>query len=281
VAINSGVCRESSKAAKKYLGLVNDAVFFMPDTRDRIEKLLAAHFGHQQLAKSAGHEIETKAVEFGNPPNTRTFRRAYFDGGHFPVQACLYVEHRARLYIMKALVDYWLAKQRGQIVERVKNVILLRGKVLAYQQIGITNAMERGLDKLSTARSFRLFPVFWQVFLWSWGGYLLNDNRGEEYAQLERETGVPVDEIDLALSAFDQIFPLRSGWFRDVEEGRRSVVILMPPAIRGLGAHRRRIAAGAEQFSDLAYHDLVKRSLINENNDLARLLDCSDQDLIA
>ena len=24
-------------------------------------------------------------------------------------------------------------------------------------------------EELSAAKSFKLFPVFWQVFLWSWG----------------------------------------------------------------------------------------------------------------
>src|SRR5258708_6186967 len=49
VAIRAGLCPESAKAAKKYLTLVNDAVFFLPDMRDRVEKLLATHFEHQQL----------------------------------------------------------------------------------------------------------------------------------------------------------------------------------------------------------------------------------------
>jgi hypothetical protein len=167
VAIDAGVCPETAKAAKRYLSLVNDAVFFIPDVRDRIDKLLESHFNHQQLARTAGHEIETKKVEFGDPPDSKAFRRAYFDGKHFPVQACLYVEHRARLYIMKALVDYWLAVQRGELKDRPRSVLLINGKVVTQQQFGISNAMEKALTRLSAAKSFRLFPVFWQTFLWS------------------------------------------------------------------------------------------------------------------
>lgn len=280
VAIGSGLCPECAKAAKKYLALVNDAVFFIPDVRDRIDKLLATHFDHQKLGKSAAHEIETKAVEFGNPPNSKTFRHAYFDGKHFPVQACMYVEHRARVYILKALVDYWLAKQRGELAERKKNVLLVGSKVVAQQQVGISNAMENGLAKLSAAKSFRQLPVFWQTFLWSWGGFLIKAELAEEYTQLERETGVPVAEIPLALTAFDEIFPIPGGWFRDVEEGGSRVLILMPPVIRGLGAHRRRIGKGLENFDKSNYGAATKFRMQTDNNAVAHLLDCDEKELI-
>jgi hypothetical protein len=279
-AIDRGGCPESAKAAKRYLRLVNDAVFFLPDVRDRIEKLLETHFAHQMLGRSAGLELETKKVELGNPPNTATFRRALFEGKHFPVQACLYIEHRARLYIMKALVDYWLAKQRGQLADRTKK-ILLGGKVIYQQAPGISNAMENALSKLSVAKSFRLFPAFWQTFLWSWGGFLLKDHLEDEYAQLARETGVPVDEIPLALTAFDEIFPINGGWLRDANDGGRRVLILMPAAMRGIGAHRRRITAGEKEFRELELKDEVKMELARDNGAAATLLDGNEQDLTA
>jgi hypothetical protein len=279
VAITSGACPESAKATKKYLTLVNDAVFFIPDMRYRIEKLIETHFGHQQLARSAGYEIESKKVEFHNPPSTRTFARAYFDGLYFPVQACLYVEHRARLYIMKALVDYWIAKQRGELGERRKNVLSIGGKVIASQPVGITNAMEKGLATLSAAKSFQLFPIFWQTLLWSWGGFILNEYRDEEFAQLERETGVPAAEMPIALSAFDEIFPVRGGWFRNVDEGHRSVLILMPAAMRGLGAHRRKLSRAVKDFGDRKCAEPTKAALVNDNNALANLLDCEEKKL--
>ena len=280
VAIVAGLCPESAKAAKKYLTLVNDAVFFLPDMRDRIEKLLATHFEHQQLGKSAGYEIETKKVEFGNPPSTRTFARALFDGNHFPVQACLYVEHRARLYIMKALVDYWLAKERGGVAERRKNVLLLGAKVLSSQPVGISNAMEKGLAKLSASKHFRLFPVLWQTFLWTWGGFLLNRRLDDEFAQLERESGVPKNEIPIALDAFDEILPIRGGWFRNVNEGDFRVLILMPAVMRGMGAHRRKVMNGVKDYQDLDCGEGTKAAMVSDNNSLARLLDCAENDLV-
>ena len=61
-----------------------------------------------------------------------------------------------------------------------------------------------------------MFPLFWQVFLWSWGGFLLTDCVDEQYEKLSQETGVPIAEIPLALQAFDKLFPTPGGWFREL-----------------------------------------------------------------
>lgn len=280
VAIGLSVCPESAKAAKEYLRLVNDAVFFIPDMRDRIEKLLTAHFGHQQLGRSAAYERETGKVEFAKPPETRTFKRAYFWGEHFPIQACLYVEHRARLYILKALVDYWLARQRGEIEERRTGIVRVRNKLILPLPSQLTTAMQSGLEKLSASKSFRLFPVFWQVFLWGWGGFLIKDDEDEEYAQLAEESGIPVKEVALALTTFDEIFPTPGGWFREPDGDARRVLILMPAAMRGVGAHRRRVSKGVEHYEDLKFGGITASRMAGDNNALARLLDCMEADLV-
>jgi hypothetical protein len=125
-AIRRKVCPESAKAAKNYHQLINDAVFFIPDVRDRVGELLSAHLEHQELGASAAYEIETGKIEFAGPPQTATFKKAYFHGGYFPIQACLYLAHRARLYVLKAVVDYWLARERGEI----KKTTLKLGQML-------------------------------------------------------------------------------------------------------------------------------------------------------
>jgi hypothetical protein len=280
VSIDLNVCRESAKAAKEYLYLVNDAVFFIPDMRDRIEKLLSAHFGHQQLGRSAAYERETGNVEFGKPPETRTFKRAYFWGECFPIQACLYVEHRARLYIMKALVEYWLARERGAIEERKRGVVKIGDRLFISAPAQLTKAMESGIQKLSSSKSFRLFPVFWQVFLWNWGGFLLKDRLDEEYAQLEKETGVPVNEIPVALTAFDEVFPIPNGWFREPPDDVRRVLILMPAPMRGIGAYRRLRRKGVEQYRELACGESTAWRMAGDHNAVVRLLDCPEVDLV-
>jgi hypothetical protein len=279
MAVSLAVCPESAKAAKEYLTLVNDAVFFIPDVRDRIEKLLSTHLGHQQLGSSAAFECETGKVEFSSPPETRTFRRALFGGEHFPVQTCLYVEHRARLYILKALVDYWLGRERGELEPRRAGIIKIGDTVILSAPPGLTTAMEAGVKRLSVAKSFRLFPVFWQVFLWSWGGFLLKDRLDEEYGLLEKETGVPVEEIPVALRAFDEIFPIGNGWFREPKGEVRRVLILMPAAMRGIGAYRRLATSGVEHYKDMKCEPTTVGRMAGDHNAVARLLDCAEAEL--
>ena len=183
--------------------------------------------GTGELAASAAYEIQTGNVNFDGPPPTGSLQKGLRLGEHFPIQACLYVEHRARLYIIKSLVDYWLAKQRGELEARQNGVLKVGGKVVWTAPDALTSAMTASLDELSAAKSFRLFPVFWQVFLWSWGGFLTLEDCIREFAALEEETRVPVAEIPIALSVFDRIFPITNGWFRELD--LRKVLILTPP----------------------------------------------------
>ena len=266
----------TAKAAKEYHQLINDAVFFVPDVRDRITDLLSAHLTHQQLGRTCAHEIETGTLDFDTPPESATFNAALYQGRRFPVQACFYLAHRARLYILKALVDFWLARDRGDIEEKT---VSFGAMLLDATTQDLSLAMVRGIKALSAAKSFRFFGIFWQVFLWSWGGFLLNDRLDEEYAMLAAETGVPVEEIPLALSAFDLLFPVPNGWFRTPKNDSRTVLMLMPAAMRGIGAHRRRVHANAETFSALGYKDSTGWRMTGDSNALHRLLTCEDKDL--
>jgi hypothetical protein len=276
-AISQRMYVESAKAAKKYHHLINDAIFFLPDVRDRVGELLSAHFEHQELAATAAFEFETGKLEFDGPPWTTTFRHAYYGGRHFPIQACLYLAHRARLSVLKSVVDYWLARERGDI----KKTSLRVGKSLIDLTSGqLTPAMGSGIEELSTAKSFRMFPVFWQVFLWSWGGFLLKDRLEEEYEELSHETGVPVSEIPFALSAFDKMFPTPNGWFREPSRDSRKVLILMPPALRGIGAFRRRMRRALENYEDLGCGDETASRMLMDHNTGARLLDCPHASLV-
>jgi hypothetical protein len=230
----------------------------VPQVDQRIQKLLAAHFDHPQLARSAAYECETGKVDFHTPPSTETFSKALYYGAHFPVQSCMYLKHRARLYILKALIDYWLAVERGQIKEPVEANPFLKGaKLIIPPPPLLSQAMKNALRELSTAKNFRLFPVFWQVFLFSWGGFLLKDKIDEEYAELERETAVPVSEIPVALSAFDKIFPINGEWFKKVKADSRRFVMLMPAALRGIGAYRRMIRRGVERYQGKTIEKIV------------------------
>lgn len=126
-----------------------------------------------------------------------------------------------------------------------------------------------------------MFPAFWQTFLWTWGGFVLKDRLDKEYAILSAETDVPVDEIPIALSAFDLLFPVGDkGWFREAWNHQRKIVMMMPAGMRGIGAARRRAIYDAKDYVALGFKDYTTNDLIRDNNVVVRILDCKDGELI-
>lgn len=268
-AVRRGVCVESAKAAKKYHHLINNAVFFIPEPHNRIDALMKAHLEHKELGATAAYEIETGKLQLKDTPDTDTFKAAYYYGKHFPVQACLYLAYRARLYILKALVDFWLTKSKED--PRIIRVLM---------HVGLTQAMIDAMEKLRGLTSFKQLPVFWQVFLWSWGGFLLTDRLEAEYAQLAKETGVPIGEIPLALQAFDLLFPTGGGWFRQPNNDSRKVLMLMPAAMRGIGAYRRLTMNNVEEYPELGYSNATAGRMSADNNVGVRLLETEVEKLV-
>ena len=108
--------------------------------------------------------------------------------------------------------------------------------------------------------------------MWTWGGFVLTDRQDAEYERLAQETGVPVNEIPVALSAFDKLFPVDGGWFRVPGGSQRRVLMMMPAAMRGIGAFRRLLMNNVTEYKDLGYTDRTTSHLAQDNNAGATLL---------
>jgi len=276
--IKRGICPKSGEQAKEYRRLVNDAVFFEPDVRSRFGSLISAHFQHRMLAKTAAAETEGQGANFDDPPSTETFKRALYYGHHLPVQACFYLTHRARLYVLKTAVDYWAAREAGQLPRKT---VIIGGTEFAWSDAELTRAFSAAVENLCGYSWFPLLPVFWQTFLWAWGGFLLRDRLDQEYAALSAQTGIPEEAIPTALTAFDRFFPIAEagGWFRDVTGEQRRTLKQMPAAMRGIGAHQRRLLFGVEQYSELGFTDWTTNRLTTDNNTVVRLLEGDEEEL--
>jgi hypothetical protein len=83
---------------------------------------------------------------------------------------------------------------------------------------------------------FPLLPTFWQVFLWGWGGFLIEDFYEQKRAELSSQTGVPEAAVEDALNAFALFF---GNTFQLRSFDRRRILPLMPAAMRGVGAVQR------------------------------------------
>jgi hypothetical protein len=183
----------------------------------------------------------------------------------------------ARLYVLKAAVDLWLAREAGKIQ---KLAVRIADHEIDLGDAFLTNSFSTGIERFAKRQWFPLLPVFWQTFLWGWGGFLLTDRAAQEYALLAHQTGIPDSDVGGALEAFDVFFPTEGGWFHTPGGDSRRVLKQMPAAIRGLGAYHRCLLYKAEEYPALRYKDLTTARLAQDHNTGVRLLDCGKIDLV-
>jgi hypothetical protein len=122
------------------------------------------------------------------------------------------------------------------------------------------------LKALKAHKYFKRYPVFWQAFLWGFGGFYLDDRKDQEFQWLAEHTGVPVDEIPHALTAFDLLFPTGSSWLTPVRHSQCVIVKMVPTPIQGLGAYHRELRYGVKSYAELGYTDMTARDLSKWHN---------------
>jgi hypothetical protein len=258
--------RRGPLAVLVYHDLVNDHAFFLKDPAERLRRLYQAYRAHPKLSAAvaaeqagAGFDEAVRSRPSRHPSNP-VLAEALYEGKHPSVQASLYVEHRARLSILKAAVDLCcLAPDERSL-----------GRALA----GLPATFREGLRRLRGRPSFRRYALLWQVFLWGFGGfYLEGRHAGGDLGCLTRQTGVPEGEIGEALRAFDDLFPLGGGsWIVPVKDSPLRVLRMMPLAFRGVGAVQRLRRRGDSNYDGFGAGWLGRRNLIDWHNGLVRLL---------
>ena len=248
----------------------------LPDF-DRVQLLFDAHWCHSRLALTTANQVAGHTPDFENPIQCAAFKQALYEGKHFPIQACLYLEHRARLFILKSAVDYWLAKQRGELP---KQVLRIGDYEWDIGDANLYQAFLTGVDELAELESFCQLPVLWQTFLFTWGGIILRNRLDEEYTRLSSQTGVPISELPVARTAFDKLFPVAGGWFASPTNEDRTILKLMPAALRGLGAYNRLNQLGTDKYTELGISGRTARRMIIDHNTSVRLLDGNKGELL-
>src|SRR6185437_12665989 len=263
--------REGPAAVLVYHDVVNDHVFFLHDAAERLRRLYDAYKAHPKLSAAVAGEIAgAPYAEVARPRrrgplgDIRPLAEAMYDGKHPAVQAAFYVEHRARLAILKAAVDLESLAAAGRLADRAAARAALGALPASFRE---------GLRRLRARPSFRRYALVWQVFLWGFGGFYLADREAEELGWLSRQTGVPREEIGEALRAFDDLFPLAHGsWIVPVKDSPIRLARMMPFAFRGVGAVQRLRWRGARNYDGFGLGRACRRHLISWHNGLVRLL---------
>ncbi|WP_049653483.1 hypothetical protein [Kitasatospora sp. MY 5-36] len=227
-----------AREAKSYYRLINDGTFFARAPEESLAMLYEAYREHPKLTLGYARELDGGTF---NPHSATTqspsYQAALRQGEHPDLQACMYLEHRARLAILKAAVDYAVEHPDGPppLVSETGKFVFLG---LGYHSLPET--FQTGMDWLRKQPNFRLYPTFWQQFLWGWGGFFLEDRKGKEFEWMSTYSGIPAKEIPSALEAFDRFFP-SNGWFTTPGRTDVHMLKLVPMVFQGIGAHHRRV----------------------------------------
>ncbi len=242
--------------------LINDHVFFLKDVAERLRRLYDAYRQSPKLAAAVARELGGGPFDPARTPyHNPVLAEALYEGKHPLVQASFYVEHRARLGILKAAIDLHCLHRQG-------------GRGGAGAALGaLPRSFREGLRTLEARPSFRRYALLWQVFLWGFGGFYLADREAEEFGWLSRQTGIPRAEIGAGLRAFDDLFPLPSGsWIVPVRGTSIRLTRMMPFAFRGVGAAQRLRRREARNYDGFGAGRVGRRSLISWHNALVQLL---------
>lgn len=258
---------QAPREALRYYHLVNSGVFLTRDVVERVGQLYKAYMDHPYLTAGAAREMGGDVFDPVTPGGSPLIGEALFKGQHPLLQACMYLEHRARLSILKGAVDY--------LCERAKQEQTLGGRAAADFGLAVLPAtFDRGLSAIGKEPNFWLYPLFWQVFLWGWGGFILKDHEDEEFGELSAQTGLPVDCIPAALEAFNKLFPTPDGWLREPSSASYRLVMMVPWPFCGIGAFQRFLRKKPETYSKLGLSGtFTARDLAKWHNSAVQLLE--------
>lgn len=266
-------------AILEYAFEINSGVFFAETIAQRVEALYEDYRRNRTLAACSGHEMNGKSFDEGTeqiPENI--FSDTFYSCTYNEIQAACMVEQYSRLSLLKAAVDYISYKASGDI-SKAEKIIRLKIKDETYEMpiVSFPPRFEKALEEIKSERYYQRYPVLWQWFLGIFGGFILKDYEEEEYKILAEKSRIPIGELSNAFAAWDKLFPIPGGWFRDDKNSNIRFMMLYPIPMRGVGANYRRVM----YTTDAKYESLklkgtyTKNDLIKWNNLAVNILTLS------
>lgn len=241
-------------ALADYFHLVNNKTFFTENIIERVEELyetfqrfpnISAKCANEAIGNSFDREYEALPKEI--------YEETYYKCHLNDMAMSCFIEHRARLAILKNAIDYIIYRKAGDESKTVATDHMnIMGKEYHWSRMDfLPRAFREGLEAIAEEPYFHRYPVFWQWFLWFFGGFIMTDLQEKEYELFARHTGIPPSEIPNALGAYEKLFPMERGWFIDL--GSRSMVKqikMMSVPFMGVGANVRRLQYGGSRGFD-------------------------------
>jgi hypothetical protein len=194
-------------------------------------------------------------------------REAMRGGEHPFLQACFYTEHRARVALLKAAVDFACENPDG-FPPYDPSVLTHDGKIDLHDLWlhALPQSFKEGITWLVQQPTFRRYALFWQQFLWGWGGYYLDDRTDYEFNLMSGTSGIPANEIPTALETFDRLFPTPEGWLTTPGWTSARRVKMVPTYFQGIGVYHRRLAYDWGDLSELKSSGYTAQDMATWNN---------------
>ena len=267
---NSHADKKCFKSLKEYHFEVNSEIFFTENIAEKVDKLYSIFQKFPRISAKCGNELTGNSFddECDALPD-KIFTDTYYECKYNIIQISTFIEHRARLSILKNAIDYRIYEERGDTSKTDDISKRSDGNSEMWSLALLPQSFKDGLNIISKHKYFNKYPVFWQWFMWIFGGFILKDYEEKEYEILSQKTGIPVGEIPNALKSYQTLFPLNDGWFKDLSPNSNIKVMKMfPVPFMGVGTrYRRLLYTESGKFEDLeltGMHTLT--DLIKWNN---------------
>lgn len=226
---------QTPRRVYQYFRQLIDESFFIKNPLCRLSFLTDLAMDHRNIACILDNELKGKGVLTAE--QCAKFDNLYeIENPHVmrcsPVDVALYVQLLNRLLVLKGITEYLLTSNSPNI--GIEDILTK----MSYdtQKSNITQAIEI----LRSLPHFHLYPYLYQIFFYVYGGFFMVTRNEQEYQTLSNITGVPVDEIDIALDVWNTLFPTPTPWMTTMNHGGLYYMRFFPSPLRGLGVNYRR-----------------------------------------
>lgn len=255
----------SLKKTNDFLYKVCNHSFFQNNAYDRIKEVFEAFTCFRNLTarmdteKLKGEYPNTDKVSLSNESYTTLYYKC--PAKKSPLHVALYAELMCRITMLQLCIE---ESFRDKELQDLKKMI---------ERISLPNNIRDGIVTLqSSHKYYHLYSHFWQIFIYVFGGFILEEKRNEEYEMLSELTKIPIDEIPNALMAFDILFPLETNnsWFL-LTNSNIKLLKFIPPQLCGVGANFRRIIYRQDD-KNVTYDDLKQQCNFGSSHTLQDLI---------
>ena len=265
--------KHSYKCTNEFLFTVCEHSFFQNNAYERIKEVFEAFITFKNLTA----RMDTERLTDNYPDSddvkisNKTFSELFYEckSDKNPLHIALYAELMCRMTMLQLSVEESFRDKK------------MEGIMRAIERLGLPNNIKDGITTLQSSHQYYyLYPHFWQIFIYVFGGFILEEKKKQEYEMLSKLTRIPIKEIPNALKAFDILFPMDNGsWLYTNPHSKITILSFMPPQLSGVGANFRRFIYRSDD-EPISYEDLGKqfeseytlKDLIKYNNVLIEYL---------